>query len=163
MEYIFRAFSDCVRGVFDERGGGILEPGVGETGGSGAPPFERNDFGRVKKDGSSLPLASHRCVLSRTEIRLNSSCERFSPVADETIGSSPSSSSPYCSFSPSPDGETFFLIGSRPFSFRLNCFSPALPPKSSIPTDFELFSLLKMSDGSHEAGRIFNCIRFSLS
>ena len=47
-------------------------PDIGEIVDCGDPPFDRNDFGRVKKDGSSLPLASHFCVLSLTEIRLNS-------------------------------------------------------------------------------------------
>ena len=36
------------------------------------PPLERNDFGSVKKEGTSLPLASHRWVLSFTEILFNS-------------------------------------------------------------------------------------------
>ena len=50
-------------------------PDPGETGDWGLaplPPFVRNDFGRVKNDGSSLPLASQCCVLSLTDNCFNS-------------------------------------------------------------------------------------------
>ena len=49
-------------------------PALGEMGELGdwgrpapLPPLLLNDLGRVKKDGRSDPLASHRCVLSLTD------------------------------------------------------------------------------------------------